>query len=148
MNPSSLFAPIYRTGPASSECGTHQHRRTARWRIASALLLPAFLLAGCGGTFDDEDPEVTLGVTPTTAAPSATVTLIALATDDGSVSEVEFYRVTATGNVLLATLREQPYQIETTLPSDATDTVSFFARAIDDDDNSADSARAIVTIDD
>jgi Bacterial Ig domain len=148
MKPSSLLAPIYRTGPASFECGTHQHRRLARWRIASALLLPALVLAGCGGS-EGEDPEITLAVAPTSAAAGATITLLALATDeDGSVEEVEMYRLTSSGNVLLGTLNSQPYQMQVDLPDDASGTVSFFARAIDDDDNTTDSATVTVTVTD
>jgi hypothetical protein len=120
----------------------------ARWRIASALLLPALVLAGCGGS-EGEDPEITLAVAPTSAAAGATITLLALATDeDGSVEEVEMYRLTSSGNVLLGTLNSQPYQMQVDLPDDASGTVSFFARAIDDDDNTTDSATVTVTVTD
>jgi hypothetical protein len=149
MTPSPL-APESRTGRTSIQCGTPGLRpQPSRWRVAAALVLPALLLASCGGSADDSDPpQVAMAVTPTSAAAGASVTLLALATDDESVTEVRFYRVVGTGNVVLGSLFAQPYQLTVTLPSDATDSVSFFARAFDEDDNETNSATVTVTIPD
>lgn len=121
-----------------------QRLRAAPWLAAAALGL---LLNGCS-TSDDSDsgPSVTLATTPTSAAAGAVVTLIAVASDDVGVSEVRFFRVDSGTNTLLGTLNTSPYQLQATLPANATGSVSYFARAVDTDSNTTDSNQATVTI--
>lgn len=121
-----------------------QRLRAAPWLAAAALGL---LLNGCSSSDDsDSGPSVTLATTPTSAAAGAVVTLIAVASDDVGVSEVRFFRVDTGTNTLLGTLNTSPYQLQATLPANATGSVAYFARAVDSDDNTTDSNQATVTI--
>lgn len=113
--------------------------------MACGLLL-SLALAGCGGGTTSDGPTVTLAVTPTSAAAGATITLIAVASSDAGMSAVRFYRVDASANTLLGTLNTSPYQFTTTVPSTASGSVSYFARAVDTDANTTDSDNATVTI--
>ena len=113
--------------------------------MASGLLL-SLALAGCGGGTTSDGPTVTLAVTPTSAVAGATITLIAVASSDAGMSAVRFYRVDASANTLLGTLNTSPYQFTTTVPSTASGSVSYFARAVDADANTTDSDNATVTI--
>lgn len=119
-----------------------QRLRTTPWLAAAALGL---LLNGCSSN-TDEGPSVTLATTPTSAVAGATVTLIAVASDDQGVSEVRFFRVDSGGSTLLGTLNTSPYQLQATLPANATGSVAYFARAVDTDGNTTDSNQAAVTI--
>ncbi len=121
-----------------------QRLRAAPWLAAAALGL---LLNGCSTSEDSgSGPSVTLATTPTSAAAGAVVTLIAVASDDVGVSEVRCYRVDSGANTLLGTLNTSPYQLQATLPANATGSVAYFARAVDTDDNTTDSNQAAVTI--
>lgn len=117
-----------------------------RGAAATALLL-SLTISGCGGG-STEGPTVTLATSPTSAPAGATVTLIAVASSDIGISEVRFYRVDSSSNTLLGTLNTSPYQFTTNLPSSATDSVTYFARAEDDDGNTTDSDDASITITD
>jgi hypothetical protein len=118
--------------------------RATPWLAAAALGL---LLNGCSSTDDsDSGPSVTLATTPTSATAGAVVTLIAVASDDVGVSEVRFFRVDSGANTLLGTLNTSPYQLQATLPANATGSVAYFARAVDTDGNTTDSNQAAVTI--
>jgi hypothetical protein len=116
----------------------------------TALLLPALLLAGCGGTADESDPpEIGLGafvITQPSGTTGATVAMLALARDDEGVTQVQFFRVSGTSSVLLGTASAPPYQLQVVLPVEATGTVRFFARATDTDANTTDSAPVTVTV--
>ncbi len=111
----------------------------------STAVVGSVLLSACGG--GNESPEVTLAVVPTSASAGASVTLVAVAIDDkDEIKEVQFYRNDATGATLLATISAVPYQFQTSVPSDAVGEVSFFARAVDSDDQQADSNLAVVSV--
>lgn len=119
-------------------------RLLQRGALAGGLLL-SLVLTGCGGGTSD-GPTVTLAVTPTSAAAGATVTLIAVASSDVGMSAVRFYRVDASANTLLGTLNASPYQFTTTIPTTASGSVSYVARAVDADANTTDSDTATVTV--
>lgn len=123
-------------------------RRPARFAACAAVVLAGLLQAGCSTSEDDDSkPTVTLAATPTSGAAGATVTLIAVAQDDDNgVSEVKFFRVDSGTNTLLGTLNVTPFQLTTTLPTNVTGSISYFARAVDGAGNTADSAVATVTI--
>ncbi|MBT9552387.1 MAG: hypothetical protein IV088_16170 [Hydrogenophaga sp.] len=144
MNTTSLLHPVL-----SSLHRSHSMRRQLlkRGAAATALML-SLTISGCGGGSSTDGPTVTLATTPTSAPAGATVTLIAVASSDIGISEVKFYRVGSSSNTLLGTLYDSPYQFTTTLPSSATDSVTYFARAEDDDGNTTDSEDASVTITD
>ncbi|MFP8781288.1 hypothetical protein [Hydrogenophaga sp. RWCD_12] len=116
-----------------------------RGALATSLLL-SLALAGCGGGSSDDGPTVTVAVTPNSAVAGATVTLIAVASSDVGMSAVRFYRVDSSASTLLGTLNASPYQFTTTIPTTASGSVSYFARAVDADANTTDSATATVTV--
>lgn len=116
----------------------------AAWLVGMGLVAAG--LSGCGGASTEDPPSVTLATSPTSAVAGATVTLIAVASDDQGVSEVRFYRVDSGTSVLLGTLNTTPYQMITTIPTTASGSVTYFARAVDTDNNTTDSAAAVVTI--
>lgn len=105
-------------------------------RFACAVLL---VLAGCGGGlylelgdgFDDRSPNVSLAVSPGSAAPGQSVRLVAAAADDFGISQVAFLRRDAGGSVTLGTDCCSPYELDTQIPLGAAGSVQFFARATD-----------------
>ena len=123
----------------------------ARQRVVA--LLGAVALAGCGGSVslgfgfdDDERPTASLAVSPTSASPGDTLRLVAAASDDYGVDFVEFYRVDDSGSTLLGFDGLSPYQLDTTVPADATGSVQYFARAVDGGGQRGDSAVVTVSV--
>jgi hypothetical protein len=122
----------------------------AHMKFLFMLLAAAMVLAACeAGIYlgpDDDPPSVSLAATASSAAPGERVGLVAAASDDYRVDEVGFYRVDAAGDTLLARDSSEPYSIETTIPTGASGSVRFFARAIDDAGQRRDSAPVTVTL--
>jgi hypothetical protein len=116
------------------------------------LLALAASLSACGVGLslgygpDDDPPSVSLAASPTVAAPGAVIALVAAANDDYVVSEVRFYRVDALGSTLLGRDGDAPYALETVLPAGAATEVRYFARAVDDAGQAADSDDVIVVV--
>jgi hypothetical protein len=110
------------------------------------------VLAACGVGVslgigpDDDPPNISLAAAPSSAAPGERIGLVAAASDDYVVREVEFFRVDARGDVFLGRDGSEPYAIETALPADATGEVRYFARAVDDAGQEADSREVAVTV--
>jgi hypothetical protein len=124
-------------------------------RLLTRALLPLLMLglAACeAGLYfgigpDDDPPTVSLAATATSAVPGERIGLVAAASDDYRIDDVSFYRVESNGsNTLLARDSSDPYSIETVMPSGATGTVSFFARARDDAGQERDSALVSVAV--
>ena len=116
--------------------------------LATATLVCAALLAGCGGGpylgYEDWDdpPSVSLVSASTSAEPGQFVRLAAAASDNGWIYEVRFYRVDSAGrHVLLGADDREPYDWDALIPDDATpgSRVRFFARAEDGWGNTSDS---------
>jgi Bacterial Ig domain len=103
------------------------------------------LVGACGGS-DSDAPSITLAAIPTSGVVGATITLSATADDDESVTEVRFYRIGTNSEELLATFDASPYLFQTTIPTGATDSVTYRATAVDDDDQEVDSNEVIVTV--
>ncbi len=109
-------------------------------------------LAACGVGLsvgigpDDDAPSVSLAAAPAEAAPGERIGLVAAASDDYVVREVLFYRVDSGGDVLIGRDRSEPYALETSLPTDAGSQVRYFARAVDDAGQEADSREVVVSV--
>jgi hypothetical protein len=110
--------------------------------MSAVALLP--LAAACGG--GDESPTIELSAIPSSGEVGATITLSATADDDDVVTEVRFYRTTGNSEELLATFSEAPYLFQTTVPTGASGTITYMARAIDSDDQETDSEEVEVTV--
>jgi hypothetical protein len=95
---------------------------------------------------DDDPPSVSLAAAPSTAAPGELIGLVAAASDDYVVREVLFFRVDAGGDVLIGRDSSAPYAVETALPAGASSEVRYFARAVDDAGQRADSQEVAVTV--
>ncbi|WP_028996993.1 hypothetical protein [Azohydromonas australica] len=128
-------------------------RRGSRRAAGAALLAATLLLGGCGGGVwvgvgpDDDPPGVALAVSPTQAVPGQTVALLADARDDYHVDYVAFYQLLPDGSaVRLGIQFTPPYQLNVVLPTDAAPLTQFFARAVDDVGQFADSAVATVQV--
>lgn len=113
----------------------------------------ALALAGCGGSLyigvggdGDRPPDVSLAVSPTSASAGQVVRLVAAATDDFGVARVEFFRISGAGSIALGSDGSPPYALDATLPTGATGTVQFFARAVDDAGQSRDSDLVSVSV--
>lgn len=115
--------------------------------IASAATLAA---CGVGVSLgigpDDDPPSVSLAAAPAEAAPGERIGLIAAASDDYVVREVLFFRVDPDGNRLLGRDSSEPYALETSLPTAAASLVRYFARAVDDAGQEADSREVEVAV--
>ncbi len=95
---------------------------------------------------DDDAPNVSLAAAPSEAAPGELIGLVAAASDDYVVREVLFFRVDASGDVLIARDSSAPYAVETALPAVASNEVRYFARAVDDAGQRADSQEVAVSV--
>jgi hypothetical protein len=130
----------------------HHRAMARRWTSAPAAALFGAALAACGLSIgigpDDDPPSVSLAAAPQEAAPGERIGLVAAASDDYQVREVLFYRVDAGGDVLLGRDGSEPYAIETALPAGAGSgtTLRYFARAVDDAGQEADSREVDVTV--
>jgi Bacterial Ig domain len=122
---------------------TRPERR--RFLLLSVVgLAGAGTLLGCGGSGDP--PTIELSAIPTSGAIGETVTLSADADDDDGIKEVRFYRVSTNAEELLATFTAGPYLLQTTIPTGASESVSYMATAIDNDDDETDSEEVSVTV--
>ena len=118
-----------------------------RFRLCFLACAAGVLIAGCGGGVylswgigDGFAPSVSLAVSPAAAAPGETVTLAAAASDFDGIDQVTIVTTP------LATLARSPYSLETAIPLDASGTVSYFARAIDNSGDRADSNVVTVSV--
>ena len=124
-----------------------------RHRLVGSAILGA-LLSACGGglyvgwseTGADAPPSVNLASTSKTAHVGEVVHLIAAASDDYSISRVEFYRIELDGrSTYLGSDGWPPYDWDTPLPDTSASSVRYYARAIDDIGQSSTSALISVT---
>jgi hypothetical protein len=121
-------------------------------RCAAITLATATLLAGCYiGTDlafgpDDDPPSVSLAASPATASRGETIGLVAAASDDYRVIEVEFYRVDFGGNTFLGRDSSAPYALDTVVPAGASGEVRYVARATDDAGQKGESQTVAVAI--
>jgi hypothetical protein len=120
-----------------------------RWLVA--LGAPAWL-AACGGGIwigyngSDQPPQVSLA-TVSSASVGQSVRLAAAASDDGFIDHVSFYRIDDNGqDVLLGEDNTAPYELTVMMPSSVGGSVRFFAQAVDNIGQSADSATVSVAI--
>ncbi len=110
------------------------------------------VLAGCGVGLsigvgpDDDAPSVSLAAAPAEAAPGERIGLVAAASDDYVVREVQFFRIDVGGDTLLGRDSSAPYAVETSLPAAASGEVRYFARAMDDAGQEADSQEVAVSV--
>jgi hypothetical protein len=126
-----------------------------RLRLRLLACLAGALLAGCGGGVylgfgwdfgDGFAPSVSLAVSPTEAAPGQVVALAAAASDFDGIDQVTFYRLDGGVATPLAGDGRAPYSLQTAIPLDASGSVSYFARAIDNSGDRADSNVVTVTV--
>ena len=120
-------------------------------RVAMAALAGAGLAAcGVGVSIgigpNDDPPSVSLAAAPQEAAAGERIGLVAAASDDYVVREVLFFRVDAGSDTLLGRDSSAPYALETTLPAAAGTEVRYFARAVDDAGQRADSQEVAVAV--
>ena len=129
---------------------------TGGWRCVMRRLAPwlGAVLAGCGGgfyldiggSFDSSPPSVSLATASTSSQAGQTLRLVAAAADESGVDAVAFYRIDGNSAVLLGSDGREPYEWQTTVPSDGRSVLSFFARATDGAGNRADSAVVSVAV--
>ncbi len=123
----------------------------------AVCLVAALLLNGCGGGisfgygsgdfFDDIPPSVILASSVTTVRAGQPVHFAAAATDsDSGVERVSFYRIDGIDTALLGSDSSEPYELDTTAPTDGRGTLVVFARAQDRAGNWADSIALTITI--
>ena len=124
-----------------------------RFRLCFLACAAGVLIAGCGGGVyigwgigDGFAPSVSLAVSPSAAAPGETVALAAAASDYDGIDQVTFYRLDGEVTTPLAALARPPYSLETAIPLDASGSVSYFARAIDNSGDRADSNLVTVSV--
>ena len=94
----------------------------------------------------DDPPNVSLAAAPQSAARGERIGLVAAANDDYVVREVLFYRIDSGGNTLLGRDSSAPYALETVLPAGAAGEVRYFARAVDDAGQTAESQTVVVSV--
>jgi Bacterial Ig domain len=129
--------------PSTPDAAAARHERR-RFLLSAVGLATAGTLLGCGGSGDP--PTIELSAIPQSGAVGETITLSADADDDDGLKEVRFYRVSTNAEELLATFTAGPYLLQTTIPTGASGTVSYMARAIDNDDEETDSTTVEVTV--
>ena len=88
-----------------------------------------------------------MNIGASSAVPGATVRLAAAAIDDEGVEKVVFFRVETNGeNTQLGVDTTEPYELDTVVPTGASGTLRFFARATDTADQTTDSATVSLTV--
>jgi hypothetical protein len=124
-------------------------------RPGPAIALAAALaLGGCGGglylnfgsAFGDDNPDVSLAASATSARPGQSVHLVAAASDDFGIDSVAFYRADAQGETRLGADASAPYEWDAQVPLDASGTVEFFAVAEDGGGHRTRSAAVSVSV--
>jgi hypothetical protein len=110
------------------------------------VLVGCELSLGLGIGPDDDPPAVSLAAAPQSAAAGERIGLVAAASDDYSVAEVQFLRIDVGGDTLLGTDRSAPYALETTLPVGVTGSLRYVARAVDDAGQATRSETVEVTV--
>lgn len=124
----------------TQEKGTSQQVRRRFLTISAAALLPASLLAGCGGGDESDPPSISLYSTVTSANEGETFSLSAEADDDDGIEKVEIIRVRNNSEELLITFYSKPFLYTSTIPTGAKGTdIKYKARVTDTDDQSVDS---------
>ncbi len=114
--------------------------------LASPMLLGSYCSFSAGVGPDDDRPSISLAAAPAEAAAGERIGLVAAASDDYVVREVQFFRVDPGGDTLLGRDGSEPYALETVLPTGAGATVRYFARAIDDAGQETDSREVAVAV--
>lgn len=115
-------------------------------------LAAAAMLAGCNvGAYivigpDDDPPSVSLAASPATASRGETIGLVAAASDDYRVVEVEFYRLDSGASTFLGRDSSAPYALDTSVPAGASGEVRYLARAIDDAGQVGESQAVVVSV--
>ena len=123
-----------------------------RFKLLASVLCAALALAACGVSVglgigpDDDPPSVSLAAAPQEAAPGERIGLVAAASDDFVVVEVQFFRVDVGGNTLLGRDSSAPYALETVVPAGAVGEVRYFARSVDDAGQEAESQAVSVAV--
>jgi hypothetical protein len=121
-----------------------------RWHLVVIVATATLAACGVGVSLgigpDDDPPSISLAAAPAEAAPGERIGLVAAASDDYAIREVQFFRIDAGGDRLIGRDSGEPYALETTLPTDAGSTVRYFARAVDDAGREADSREVAVTV--
>jgi hypothetical protein len=135
----------------SAQQAHHRAVNLRRYFLAIASASAATLAAcGVGVSLgigpDDDPPSVSLAAAPSEAAPGERIGLVAAASDDYVVREVLFFRVDPGGDRLIGRDGSEPYALETSVPTDAGSEVRYFARAVDDAGQEADSREVTVTV--
>jgi hypothetical protein len=142
--------PTARTGPGHSGRPHAVHtgaRALAGWLLGTTLLGLSGCYVGVGTTWTDDDPpDVSLAVSPSSAPPGSTLTLAAAASDDDDVERVDFYRMSGGGATYLGSDHSAPYALTTVLPDTTASSVSYFARAVDSWGQTTDSEWVGVTV--
>ena len=122
------------------------NRAAVALALACPLLLGSYCSLSAGVGPDDDAPSISLAAAPSEAAAGERIGLVAAASDDYVVREVLFYRVDPGGDTLLGRDSGEPYALETVLPAGAGATVRYFARAVDDAGQEADSREVVVSV--
>jgi hypothetical protein len=124
--------------------------RLTRLLRTTSQALCALLLAACSGsltiTIGNEPPTLSLAAAPSTLSVPGNISLSAIATDNGGIREVLFYRLVENTPAQLAQVTTAPYQTTVALGRADNGSVRFFARAFDNEGASADSAVITVTV--
>lgn len=109
-------------------------RRRAGVLIAAATLLA---LTACGGgvyvegEVDGPPPAISLTTSVTDAQPGEVIQLAAAVTASNGIDYVDFYRIDSTRDVVLGGVTRPPARWDTTIPTNAGDSVRYYARVCD-----------------
>jgi len=125
-------------------------RTVARRRAVAALMASAALLAACNvgiwAGSDGRAPSISLAAAAASVSAGQSLRFVAAASDGDGIDSVAFYRVDASGPVLLGSDTAEPYQWDVVAPADGRTTLSVFARATDNVGEQSDSATVTVTV--
>ena len=104
------------------------------------------VFVGVGSRFDDSPPSVTIISAASSVAAGQPVRVVAAAADENGIAHVSLYRLDTSGPVLLGKDSAEPYEWNAIAPTDGRATLTVFARALDNEGNSADSAPITLTV--
>jgi hypothetical protein len=122
--------------------------RSLQWGAATVWL------SGCGGGvfigfgsgFDDSPPSINLTTAASSVPAGQPVRFIAAASDENGIDHVSFYRIDLNGAVRLGDDPIAPYEWSVIAPTDGRSSLSVFARATDNNGNTADSPAITISV--
>ena len=134
--------------------------RHARTRFLAWLLIPlcTSVLSACGGGVglsvgigsdydnDSSPPSVSIAVADGVVFAGQVIAVAAAASDESGIESVTLYRRDFAGDRLISSLGTRPYEWLVAVPTDGRSSVTYYAQAVDNSGNRANSSTVTLSV--